>query len=213
MAPNNGNPSVHYMYSLPQTASPDDVVSLYLEAFGQKVSHHEIISKDRKKIEEVLRRSFVDGYAIYAVENGKMLGYLGYSTDGVTDTFDIRFSIFFDVFGFLGGLWKWLLYLLFGLFYKTYPGYFFIDSLAVRAEARGKRVGSQLIAEAENEAKRRGFDRLILQVVDTNTGARRLYERLGFVQVKRRYFGALTRPAGYEAADIMEKPFRENPFD
>jgi L-amino acid N-acyltransferase YncA len=55
-------------------------------------------------------------------------------------------------------------------------------SYAVAAHARGMRVGEKLVRDCVTQAKAHGFR--ILQfnaVVATNTRARRLYERLGFV--------------------------------
>ena len=57
-------------------------------------------------------------------------------------------------------------------------------SYAVMSDSRGRHVGEALVRDCMAEAKRHGFS--ILQfnaVVATNTAARRLYERLGFLQL------------------------------
>ena len=57
-------------------------------------------------------------------------------------------------------------------------------SYAVMSASRGRHVGEALVRDCMAEAKRHGFS--ILQfnaVVATNTAARRLYERLGFLQL------------------------------
>ncbi|MEM1362084.1 MAG: GNAT family N-acetyltransferase [Pseudomonadota bacterium] len=59
----------------------------------------------------------------------------------------------------------------------------FINALAVFAEAQNRGVGSQLLAAAENLARVNGFDRVSIQVYAQNTGAVRLYERHGYMQV------------------------------
>lgn len=64
-------------------------------------------------------------------------------------------------------------------------------SLATRPQARGKGVGSALVAAAEQLARQRGGDRLRLEVRLENSAAIRLYEGSGY----RRF----ARVAGYYA--------------
>jgi [ribosomal protein S18]-alanine N-acetyltransferase len=52
--------------------------------------------------------------------------------------------------------------------------------LYVRADARGRGVGGELIAALADRLRRRGVTHLSLDVALTNHSARRLYERLGF---------------------------------
>lgn len=58
-----------------------------------------------------------------------------------------------------------------------------VAALAVAETARGQGYGSRLLEAVCDQARREGFRAVQLEVVDTNTGARRLYERLGFVVV------------------------------
>ena len=59
----------------------------------------------------------------------------------------------------------------------------FINALAVFAEAQSQGVGSQLLAAAENLARTNGFNKMSIQVYAQNTGAVRLYARHGYKQV------------------------------
>ena len=61
----------------------------------------------------------------------------------------------------------------------------FINALAVFAEAQSQGVGSQLLAAAENLARTQGFNKMSIQVYAQNTGALRLYARHGYTQVAR----------------------------
>ncbi|MCH5281124.1 MAG: GNAT family N-acetyltransferase [Lachnospiraceae bacterium] len=57
-------------------------------------------------------------------------------------------------------------------------------SYAVSSESRGKHIGEKLVRDCLEQAKKWGFQ--ILQfnaVVESNSGARHLYEKLGFVQL------------------------------
>ncbi|SDR80486.1 Ribosomal protein S18 acetylase RimI [Actinopolymorpha singaporensis] len=56
-----------------------------------------------------------------------------------------------------------------------------IYGFAVVPAARGQGVGSALLVAAQEYARRRGARKLSLRVFGTNTTARRLYERHGFV--------------------------------
>jgi GNAT superfamily N-acetyltransferase len=59
----------------------------------------------------------------------------------------------------------------------------FVDVLYVRSEARGRGLGSELMRAA---AERAGFGAVLeLEVLESNAGARRLYERLGYRTVER----------------------------
>lgn len=56
----------------------------------------------------------------------------------------------------------------------------FISDLAVGPEWQRRGVGSDLLAVAEAEARRRGFEFVTLTVDEHNYSARRLYERRGY---------------------------------
>jgi GNAT superfamily N-acetyltransferase len=60
-----------------------------------------------------------------------------------------------------------------------------LDMLYVKPEARGKGLGVELIRAAAEHVKEQGADTLALEVLESNTGAKRLYDRLGFTTVER----------------------------
>jgi ribosomal protein S18 acetylase RimI-like enzyme len=55
-----------------------------------------------------------------------------------------------------------------------------VHDVAVLASHRGRRIGEQMLALAEQIARQRGACKLTLEVLSGNQGARRLYERIGF---------------------------------
>lgn len=80
--------------------------------------------------------------------------------------------------------WRSLLGLLAGLgllSFKPQAGEVYLADLAVATECRGQGIGKRLLAEAEKLAwSTWNKNRLSLHVSQSNAGARRLYEELGF---------------------------------
>ena len=54
------------------------------------------------------------------------------------------------------------------------------DGVALFPEARGKGAGSQFMQLAEQQARKNKLNKLSLIAFEQNTGAKRLYERLGY---------------------------------
>ncbi len=59
-------------------------------------------------------------------------------------------------------------------------GTWYVNALAVRAGSRRLGIGATLMAHAEKQAIDAGFDTVSIQVYAQNTGAVRLYQRLGY---------------------------------
>jgi RimJ/RimL family protein N-acetyltransferase len=66
------------------------------------------------------------------------------------------------------------------------PGTWYVNVLATYPESRGKGIGSELLSIAEGIATKLSKRALSIIVADTNTGARRLYERHGYSEVAQR---------------------------
>ena len=60
-----------------------------------------------------------------------------------------------------------------------------LDILYVRPAARGSGLGVELVRAAAEHAQSQGADTLALEVLESNAGAKRLYERLGFATIER----------------------------
>lgn len=67
--------------------------------------------------------------------------------------------------------------------WQAIPDGGYISSLAVFPEAQGRGLGSALLAAAEEAVRVAGQTRNYLMVSDFNTGARRLYERCGYIPI------------------------------
>ncbi|KAJ5760815.1 Acetyltransferase GNAT family [Penicillium odoratum] len=66
----------------------------------------------------------------------------------------------------------------------------YIAMLAVREEYRGRGIATKLVRMAIDAMTERNADEIVLETEITNTGAMKLYERLGFLRSKRlhRYY-------------------------
>lgn len=64
--------------------------------------------------------------------------------------------------------------------HRKFRGNAYLVNAAVQVSERGKGVGSLIFKKAEEYAKNRGSRRMELEVFATNTGAVKLYERLGY---------------------------------
>jgi len=61
-----------------------------------------------------------------------------------------------------------------------------LQRIAVAPDRRRRGVANELLEAVRAEAGRRGAERLLLEVRETNTGALAFYERAGFVEIDRR---------------------------
>jgi predicted GNAT family acetyltransferase len=79
-----------------------------------------------------------------------------------------------------------------------------LDLLYVRPSARGRGLGMELLRAAAEHVRDAGAETLALGVLESNAGARRLYDRLGFRTVER----VLAAPvAGLVAGEVSGPTF------
>lgn len=77
-------------------------------------------------------------------------------------------------------------------------------TVSVKDSCRGRGVGTVLMAAAEDFARARGARRIELEVLSKNTGAIRLYERLGYAVEGRRH-DAVEDADGFDDVVMMAK--------
>ncbi|MFJ7754211.1 GNAT family N-acetyltransferase [Peribacillus muralis] len=61
---------------------------------------------------------------------------------------------------------------------------FYLDTISVDPNYQGKGIGSALIQYVEEYAKQKGYSRVSLVVENVNEGASRLYNKLGYKELK-----------------------------
>ena len=110
--------------------------------------------------------------------------------------------------GWFKGLWALVL---FSLFRKSpAPGTLRMDGIVVDSAMRGKGIGNELLDRLVKYARQRGWHQIRLDVVDSNPGARRLYERRGFVPMRTMSYPFLSRLMGFSVSTTMVKHLDRN---
>ena len=174
------------------------VATLYWEAFGAKLGRvMHPTPKALRFIEAVLDAD----HAICAhSQAGQLLGVVGFKTlDGAL--VDGTFRDLARHYGWIGAMWRAILLSL--LERDTDNKRFLMDGIFVAQAARGQGVGSALLKAIIAEARRRGYHHVRLDVIDTNSRARALYERIGFVASDTHQLGQLRHVFGFRATTTM----------
>jgi len=191
--------------SLPDKTSLEEVLDLYFEAFGLKAVHLDFLTPRTEIIRSTLRECIKPEYGIYALRSGRVVGFLALE-DGKNGRFyDLRMQQLIRHFGLFGGLWRAVLHALMNGHEKHGPETIRIDTIAVNGDVRGLGIGSRLLEAADEKACQLGRKCIALEVIDTNPRAQLLYERHGYAVIRKKYYGRLTRRAGFDSLHLMRK--------
>lgn len=88
---------------------------------------------------------------------------------------------------------------------QEYPDCLLMDGIAVREGERGKGIGTRLLSAIQDHARLLRKTSVRLDVIDTNPGARRLYERLGFRAEKTASIGLFRSLFPFRSSTTMRK--------
>ena len=174
-----------------------EMAQIYCEAFQGKLQP---LVGSRDHGIAILEADLAPGRALAALMAGRLVGFAGLQYDEER-FFAPRLSTFVRELGWLRGPISVALLRLFSSHYRE--GELFLDTLAVHPSSRGQGVGTRLLQAVLALARERGFDSVRLEVVDTNPGARRLYERLGFRAGKTRQYPYARRAAGFSTVTTL----------
>lgn len=183
----------------------EQAAQIFYEAFELKILHLELFSANREQGVRILKRSFRPDCAWYAVDGAEIVGVLGLERPNGEHFLQFTWDILFDEFGTLGALWRFGWIRFSHWFQRPRRGDLRIEAVAVAGSIRGKGIGTQLIEHVCRLAKSSGYRGLVLEVVDTNPQAQKLYERLGFTILKKDQVGIFTHRAGFTAVTYMRK--------
>lgn len=177
----------------------NSAADLYDEAFGEKFSR--AISNRDKRI-SVLTRGVTLDYTIVAIADDRLVGLAGFHTAAGSLTSGITFASLISQLGFVPAMWAAMIFSLYER--KPKAGELLMDGIAVNAKYRGHGIGTRLLDEIEKYAIKTGFKHIRLDVIDTNSGARRLYERRGFVAAGTEHFPYLRWLLGFGGSTTMK---------
>jgi ribosomal protein S18 acetylase RimI-like enzyme len=173
---------------------------LYDEAFSAKL--RAAIPDDDARL-RVLAEGLNLDRAIAAVQGDELVGIAGFHAGDTSLTGGITFGSIRRQVGLIKSLRAVAVFAL--LERRPAEDEMLMDGIVVRSASRGRGIGSRLFATLEDYARQHGAERIRLDVVDTNPGARRLYERLGFVATKTDRTHYLTRLMDFSASTTMVK--------
>jgi ribosomal protein S18 acetylase RimI-like enzyme len=172
--------------------------ALYEAAFGAKLA---FAIGNQTARQAILQHSFDPSFAIVAMGGGKMLGIAGFKTATGSLLGGLSWSVLRTELGAWGALRATTVLAL--LERQVTMGQLLMDGLGVAPEMRGRGVGTMLLQYLIRYARESGYNTLRLDVIDTNAGARRLYERLGFVALETANFPYLKWALGFAGATQM----------
>ena len=178
---------------------------LYFEAFGSKFIHMLNIPDNAAMAESLFVETLNFDCGHYAVQGKTVLGAAALLTK--KESFDhMSFAALRKHFPLFGAAWRAFGYWGFELIHtKPKDDEVLIDALFVSSETRGMGIGTLLLQHAEDYARSIGRTKLILGVINTNEGAKRLYERFGFKVFKYENTGWFSARAGFTGAYHMRK--------
>jgi len=175
--------------------------TIYADAFASKMTA--FLGSDRPRMEALFADSFQPQHTILALEADQVLGVLGMH-DGTTGFLEPTITIMNRHYG-----WSGIFRLLgLGLLSSKHPkDSLHVESIAVSAAARGKGIGSQLLAHAEAHAINNGFRAMSLEVIGKNPRARALYERIGYQVIHTSIVPiGISHLIGVNSVHLMQKP-------
>ena len=175
------------------------IAALYWEAFGAKLGP---TMGPAPKALRFFEAVLYPAHAICARDaEGRLLGVAGFKTDQGA-LVGGSFRDMARVYGSLGASWR--VALLTALERDAETARFLMDGIFVEPTARGRGVGTLLLQAIADEAASRGYAEVRLDVIDSNSRARALYERRGFRAINTRSTGLLRHVFGFRAATTME---------
>ncbi len=172
---------------------------LYDEAFGPKFS---VAIKSKQERLAILTSSFVPEYAIVAMHNNELIGIAGFHTVEGSLTGGMTYKELASKLGRIKGTWAALVFSLYER--KPAAGELLMDGIAVNSDFRGQGIGGRLLDEITKYASENYYEKIRLDVIDTNPRARKLYEKKGFKPIKTENFFYLRWLLGFGSSTTMK---------
>ena len=173
--------------------------SLYDEAFGRKFR---VAVRSEKLRRFLLTRCFQRDYAFVAIAGDKLVGIAGFHTTIGSFTGGITYKELVSLLGLVAGSWAAVI---FGFYDRTpEKGVLLMDGIAVHRDYRGGGIGGKLLEELVAYAEKNRYEKVRLDVIDTNPKAKKLYERVGFRSLGTQRYPYLQWLLGFGGSTTME---------
>lgn len=174
------------------------VASLYENAFGHKFKA--AIPSKAQRI-HLLAESFNPDFSFVVIANGKIVGIAGYQTAEGSLTGGITLRRLWRVLGVWRGTWAAVVLSLFER--KPDPKELIMDGIVVDPACRGLGLGSKLLSHIIAYASENQYQKVRLDVIDSNPRARKLYDEKGFLPVRTDRFPYLKWLVGFSGSTTM----------
>ena len=184
-----------------QKGLPPELVGSASELFLSALSEKFVpILGDDEKATELVESSIIVSSCFSALEDSQLLGVLAIQTED-QNFIDPSFKDLRTHYGFWGAIVKGVALHL--LQHKPKPKGLHVEGIAVVDFVRGKGVGTKLFEELMSFAETHNFEKITLEVVDTNHRALQLYERLGFTIQKRSKIWPVNKIIGWPFSETI----------
>lgn len=191
--------NIIYHKELPEYLIPQ-ATELYAEAFEQKFLN---IIGDKEIVADLFQNNARCDRAIAASSGDKLLGIAGLNYDK-TPFIHVQLEDFQEKFGFVKGSVKAVVsdYL---FSKKPAEDELLVDGIVVSSDSRGKGIGSNLFKLILEFAQEKDLRKIVLDVIDENPRAKKLYEKLGFETIKHENIAYLKSLIGISGVSTMVK--------
>lgn len=177
---------------------------VFYEAFRLKLDHLEMRARSPEQTIRIMTAGFRPKMGFFALRGREVVGLAGMQNHD-REFLDISYDTWRREFGLFGGLSRYAMRRLTHWFTPVPRDAVRVQGIAVAAAARGLGVGTLLMNRIEAHARESGLSAVILEVVDTNPDAQRLYERLGFIATGTEHYGRFTAAGGFSGMTKMRK--------
>ncbi len=171
---------------------------LYEQAFGEKFRAAIPSTTDRLAL---LSECLIPEFSLCSLDEGEMIGLAGFQTELGALTGGITLSTLLKHCGLVKGMWAALVLSL--LDREANASELVMDGIVVDAAYRGQGIGAELLDGIIEYARDQGYERVRLDVIDTNPRAKALYQRKGFEAKEHTSFPWLKWLIGFSGATTM----------
>lgn len=171
---------------------------LYYDAFGRKLKP--ILGEETTGV-PLIQGAIDTECCISAHADDRLLGVAGFHHHQ-RHLVHLKRRALIQQFGWLSGVIRYAVFV--ATSRLPQPQELVMDGIAVHPAARGQGVGTQLLEVLYQFAQQHGYRSIRLDVINTNPGARRLYERVGFVPQSTQPLPFL-RAYGFTAVTTMTR--------